>query len=58
MENLFSRQGIGRLTLNAVNDNDLPVALGVTLLSALIYVLINALVDLLNVVTDPRIREG
>ncbi|MDR2677810.1 MAG: ABC transporter permease [Zoogloeaceae bacterium] len=58
MENLFSRQGIGRLTLNAVNDNDLPVVLGVTLLSALIYVLINALVDLLNVVTDPRIREG
>ncbi|GHT96069.1 ABC transporter permease [Betaproteobacteria bacterium] len=58
IENLFARQGIGRLMLNAVNGNDLPMVLGITLLSALIYVAVNTLVDVLTSITDPRINQA
>ncbi|MCG5214795.1 ABC transporter permease [Streptosporangium sp. KLBMP 9127] len=57
-ETLFTRQGIGRLLLGAVNAKDLPVVLGVVLLSAGIYVLVNLLVDLLYLVIDPRLRDA
>ncbi|MDR2093492.1 MAG: ABC transporter permease [Azoarcus sp.] len=57
IENLFSRQGIGRLMTNAVNGNDLPMVLGITLLAALIYVLINSFVDVLNTIAVPRTRH-
>ncbi|MGW0803999.1 ABC transporter permease [Nonomuraea sp. NPDC002799] len=55
-ETLFTRQGIGRLLIAAVNAKDLPVVLGVVLLSALIYVLVNLVVDLLYVAIDPRLK--
>ncbi|GAB2958137.1 ABC transporter permease [Nonomuraea fastidiosa] len=57
-ETLFTRQGIGRLLVSAVNAKDLPLVLGVVLLSALIYVLVNLLVDLLYLVIDPRLKEA
>ncbi|MDF3935899.1 ABC transporter permease [Pseudomonas citronellolis] len=57
-ENLFARQGIGRLMLNAVNDKDVPVVLGITLLAAAIYVLVNLAVDLLNALVDPRVNDA
>ncbi|GLW10911.1 ABC transporter permease [Microtetraspora sp. NBRC 13810] len=56
-ETLFTRQGIGRLLISAVDAKDLPVVLGVVLLSAGIYVLVNLVVDLLYLVIDPRLRE-
>ncbi|WP_326824680.1 ABC transporter permease [Streptosporangium sp. NBC_01756] len=56
-ETLFTRQGIGRLLLSAVNAKDLPVVLGVVLLSAGVYVLVNLVVDLLYLVIDPRLRD-
>ncbi|MBT2227615.1 ABC transporter permease [Nonomuraea sp. NEAU-A123] len=55
-ETLFTRQGIGRLLISAVNAKDLPVVLGVVLLSAWIYVLVNLVVDLLYLAIDPRLR--
>lgn len=54
-ENLFARQGLGRLMVEATTNSDVPIVLGVTLLAALIYVLINLVVDVLNAVVDPRI---
>ncbi|SDL81737.1 ABC transporter permease [Nonomuraea jiangxiensis] len=57
-ETLFTRQGIGRLLVAAVNAKDLPVVLGVVLLSALVYVLVNLVVDLLYRVVDPRLKEA
>jgi peptide/nickel transport system permease protein len=57
-ETLFTRQGIGRLLVSAVNAKDLPLVLGVVLLSALVYVLVNLLVDLLYLVIDPRLKEA
>ncbi|BAP41591.1 ABC transporter permease [Pseudomonas sp. 21LCFQ02] len=54
VELLFGRQGIGRLMLNATSNKDVPLVLGVTLLAAAIYVLVNLLVDVLNQFIDPR----
>lgn len=54
-ENLFARQGLGRLMVEATTNSDVPIVLGVTLLAALIYVLINLVVDVLNAIVDPRI---
>jgi peptide/nickel transport system permease protein len=54
-ETVFARQGLGSLTLNAVNTQDLPVVQGVVLLSAAAYVLVNLAVDLAYPLIDPRI---
>lgn len=54
LELLFGRQGIGRLMLDATANKDVPLVLGVTLLAAAIYVLVNLLVDLLTQAIDPR----
>lgn len=54
-ETVFSRQGIGRLAVTAVQSSDLPLVLGVVLLSAAAYVVVNLLVDLLYTVLDPRV---
>ncbi len=53
-ETLFSQQGVGRLMVEATTNKDVPIVLGVTLLSAAIYVGVNLLVDLANALIDPR----
>jgi peptide/nickel transport system permease protein len=55
-ETVFSRTGLGRLTVSAVNRQDIPVVLGVVVLSAFIFVLASLLVDLLYSVIDPRVN--
>ncbi|MGE8499775.1 MAG: ABC transporter permease [Pseudomonas sp.] len=55
-ETLFSRQGVGRLMLDAANGKDVPMVLGITLLAALIYVVVNLIVDLLLPLIDPRVN--
>lgn len=57
-ETVFSRDGIGQMTLNAVTTQDLPVVQGVVLVSTAGYVLVNLLVDLVYPLLDPRIRAG
>jgi ABC-type dipeptide/oligopeptide/nickel transport system permease component len=56
-ETLFARQGLGRLMVEAVLAQDLPVAQGLALLSALVYSLINLVADVLHCQLDPRVRE-
>ncbi len=56
-ESVFSRQGLGRITLQAVNSKDMPVVVGVLVLSAIVFVLVNLAVDLLCTVIDPRLRS-
>lgn len=56
IELLFSRQGIGRLMLDAANTKDVPLLLGITLLAAAIYVVVNFLVDLINHLVGPRAK--
>ena len=54
-EAVFSRNGIGELTVQAVNNQDLPVVQGVVLVAAGGYIVINLLVDLVYPLIDPRI---
>ncbi|MFI6478175.1 ABC transporter permease [Nonomuraea sp. NPDC050663] len=55
-ESTFSIPGIGKLVIDAIRGNDLPVVLGVTLFAALFIVLANLIVDVLYAVVDPRVR--
>ncbi len=55
VESVFARPGIGRLTQTSVLNQDIPVVQGVVLFSALIFVAVNLLVDLLYPLLDPRI---
>lgn len=54
-ETVFSRQGLGRLTATAVAARDLPVVQGLVLLGALVFVVVNLVVDLVYPLLDPRI---
>lgn len=56
VETVFSRPGIGRIVVAAINDRDFPIVQGVVLMSAAMYVLTNLVVDLFYAVIDPRIR--
>lgn len=58
VETVFARPGIGRVTLTAITDRDLPVITGVILLSALVFVVVNTVVDLVVPVLDPRLRRA
>ncbi len=55
VEQVFSRQGIGRMLVSALQSRDFPVAQGGVLFVAVVYVLVNLFVDLLYGVVDPRI---
>ncbi len=55
-ESVFNLPGLGRLVVEAVLARDYPVIQALILLFALVYVLVNLVVDLLYTVFDPRIR--
>ena len=57
-ETVFQWPGMGLMFLDAVNFADIPVMAAYLCLVALIFVLINLVVDLLYVVVDPRLRVG
>ncbi|MDR6868410.1 peptide/nickel transport system permease protein [Microbacterium resistens] len=58
VETVFARPGLGRVTLAAITDRDLPVVTGVILLSALVFVVVNTVVELMAPVVDPRLRRA
>ncbi|MBA2665431.1 MAG: ABC transporter permease [Trueperaceae bacterium] len=55
-ETVFTIPGVGRLVVSSIARRDYPVIQGVVLVIAVIYVLVNLLIDLLYTVADPRIR--
>jgi len=55
-ENTFGIPGLGQLAISSINGGDLPMVLGITLLTAASIVMINLIVDLLYAVVDPRVR--
>ena len=55
-ETVFTRPGLGRLILDAINARDYPVIQGVMIVSVVLVVLLNLLTDLLYTVADPRVR--
>ena len=57
-ENIFTRPGLGKVLVTAVNARDLPVVCGIVLLIAGIYVIANLLVDLAYTLIDPRLKNS
>lgn len=55
-ETVFGRAGIGKITLQAIASRDMPLILGIVMLSALLFVVINLLVDAIYLLVDPRLR--
>ena len=55
-ESVFNLPGIGRLTVDAVLARDYPVIQAMILLTSLVYVTINLLIDVAYTLLDPRIR--
>jgi peptide/nickel transport system permease protein len=56
VEVVFAWPGLGRLVYNSVAARDYPVIQGAVLLMAVLFLVINLMVDLLYAVVDPRIR--
>ncbi len=56
VEQIFAWNGMGRLTLDAVNDSDYTLIMGITLVFALLTIIGNLLADVFYAVLDPRIR--
>ncbi|HEX3991879.1 MAG TPA: ABC transporter permease, partial [Acetobacteraceae bacterium] len=55
-EQVFSIPGFGKMIVDAVFNRDYPVVQGVVLVTALLYVMLNLLADMLYVVINPRLR--
>ena len=55
-ETVFQWPGLGLLIIQAINFGDVPVIAAYLLLIALLFVLINMVVDLLYFAVDPRLR--
>jgi peptide/nickel transport system permease protein len=57
-ETIFAWPGMGRLVVDAIFARDYPVVQGTVLVIALLFVVVNLLVDLSYAYLDPRIRYG
>ena len=57
-ETIFSINGIGRLSVQAITSRDIPLLQGTTLLCTFVIVMGNLVADLLYSVADPRVRKG
>jgi peptide/nickel transport system permease protein/oligopeptide transport system permease protein len=57
-ETIFSRPGLGRLAVDAILNRDFPLVQGTVLVAAVVYVLVNLLVDIAYAAVDPRIHYG
>jgi len=55
-ETVFAWPGIGRLIVDSILARDYPMVQGVVLVFALLYILVNLIVDILYAYIDPRIH--
>ena len=56
VEYIFGWQGIGKITVNALDKLDYPVVMGSVLVSATFFIIINIIADILYGLVDPRVR--
>jgi peptide/nickel transport system permease protein len=56
IEQVFSIPGVGRLIIGGILSRDYPVIQGGLLFLAVIYLVVNLVVDVLYAVVDPRVR--
>jgi peptide/nickel transport system permease protein len=55
-ETVFSLPGLGKTAIDAINQQDLPVIIGIVLFASLAVVVANIIVDMVYAVLDPRVR--
>jgi peptide/nickel transport system permease protein len=55
-ETVFSWPGVGRLAVQAIYTRDFPVVQVTVMVTAVLFVVINLLADVVYVIVDPRIR--
>ena len=58
VETIFAWPGVGKFCVDSIFNRDYPVIQGYVLLMALVFVLVNLMVDISYVFLDPRIRLG
>ncbi|HVZ55384.1 MAG TPA: ABC transporter permease [Chitinophagaceae bacterium] len=58
VEYIFGWQGIGKVTVDALEKLDFPVVMGSVLVTAVFFILVNMLADILYGLIDPRVRVG
>jgi peptide/nickel transport system permease protein len=58
VETVFTRPGLGRLTVAAVGIQDIPLVQGIVVFASAVFVVVNLLVDLIYPLLDPRIATG
>ncbi|WP_299883020.1 ABC transporter permease [uncultured Sulfitobacter sp.] len=58
IERLFSYEGLGNMAIDAVINRDLPLIQGIVILFALLFTLVNLVVDMLYVVLNPKLRHA
>ncbi|MET0394485.1 MAG: ABC transporter permease [Chitinophagaceae bacterium] len=56
VEYIFGWQGIGKVTVDALEKLDYPVVMGSVLVAAAFFILINILADILYAIVDPRVK--
>ena len=55
-ESTFGLKGVGRLSLEAVYELDLPIIIGTVIFGAFFIIVANLIVDMLYAVLDPKVR--
>jgi peptide/nickel transport system permease protein len=58
IELVFNWNGLGKITVDALNKNDFPVVMGSVLFASSVFVLVNLLTDIMYAIIDPRIRSS
>ena len=58
VESIFSWNGMGKLAVDAISARDYPVIQAFVVWMAIIFMVINYLVDVLYKIVDPRIRRN
>ncbi|MGD9864357.1 MAG: ABC transporter permease [Pseudodonghicola sp.] len=58
IERLFSYEGLGNMAIDAVINRDLPLIQGIVILFALLFTVVNLVVDLTYAALNPRLRNG
>ncbi|GAA3921025.1 ABC transporter permease [Microbacterium invictum] len=56
VEDIFALPGIGSLTVQATAQGDIPVVMGIVVVSAIIAVIVNLLIDLAQAALNPKVR--
>lgn len=58
VEVVFNYPGIGRLSINAISDRDLPLVQAIALLMAVIFVGLNLTADIISLLLNPKLRTA